>query len=80
MVPDNKYVKHKNNNGKDFIKLSNYIGNVLMEDNNVMVSLDVLSLVTFFPIVDLSESTSRKLSSSSCFSLNNHLGHFNSQF
>ena len=62
MIPDNKHVKDKNKNSKDFTKLYNYIGNVAMEDNNVMVSLDVLYLDTFLPIVDLSDSTSRKRS------------------
>ena len=44
--------KMKNNNPKNFITFSNYIRNVPIEDDEIMVSVDVISLYTNIPITD----------------------------
>ena len=46
------YVKHENNNAKNSTTFSNYIRNVLIEDDEIMVSFDVTSLYTNIPIID----------------------------
>ena len=47
------YVKNENNNAKNCTTFSNYIRNVLIEDDEIMVSLDVTSLYTNIPTVDM---------------------------
>ena len=46
------YVKHENNNAKNSTTFSNYIRNVPIEDDKIMVSFDVTSLCTNIPIID----------------------------
>ena len=46
------YVKDENNNTKNSTKLSNYIRNVPLEDDEIMVSFDFTSLYTNTPIID----------------------------
>ena len=46
------YVKHENNNAKNSTRFSNYIRNVPIEDDELMVSFDVTSLYTNIPIID----------------------------
>ena len=46
------YVKDKNNNAKNSTTFSNYIRNVSIEDDEIMVSFDVTSLYMNTPIVD----------------------------
>ena len=46
------YVKHENNNPKNSTTFSNYIRNVPIEDDKIMVSFDVTSLYTNIPIID----------------------------
>ena len=46
------YVKHKNNNAKNSTVFSNYIRNVPIEDDEIMVSFDVTSLYTNIPVID----------------------------
>ena len=46
------YVKDENNNTKNSITFSNYIRNVPIEDNEIMVSFDVTFLYTNIPIID----------------------------
>ena len=46
------YVKHENNNTKNSTTFSNYIRNVPIEDDKIMVSLDVTSIYTNIPIID----------------------------
>ena len=46
------YVKHENNNAKNSTTFSNYIRNVPIEDDEIMVSFDVTSLYTNIPIID----------------------------
>ena len=46
------YVKHENNNAKNSTAFSNYIRNVPIEDDEIMVSFDVTSLYTNIPIID----------------------------
>ena len=46
------YVKDENNNAKNSTTFSNYIRNVLIEDDEIMVSFDVTSLYTNIPIID----------------------------
>ena len=46
------YVKHENNNAKNSTTFSNYIRNVPIEDDQIMVSFDVTSLYTNNPIID----------------------------
>ena len=46
------YVKHENNNAKNSTTFSNYIQNVPIEDDEIMVSFDVTSLYTNIPIID----------------------------
>ena len=52
----NKYVanilKDENNNAKNSTTFSNYIRNVAIEDDEIMVSFDVTSLYTNIPIID----------------------------
>ena len=52
----NKYVanifKDENNNAKNSATFSKYIGNVPIEDDEIMVSFDVTSLYTNIPIID----------------------------
>ena len=47
------YVKDANNNAKNSITLSNYIRNVPIADDEIMVSFDVTSLYTNIPITDM---------------------------
>ena len=46
------YVKHKNNNANNSTTFSNYIRNVLIEGDEIMVSFDVTCLYTKIPIID----------------------------
>ena len=46
------YVKDENNNNKNSTTFSNYIRNVPIEDDEIMVSFDVTSLYTNIPIID----------------------------
>ena len=46
------YVKDKNNNAKNSTTFSNYIRDVPIEDDEIMVSFDVPSLYTNIPITD----------------------------
>ena len=46
------YVEDEDNNGKNFTTFSNYIRNVPIEDDEIMVSFDVTSLYTNIPIID----------------------------
>ena len=46
------YVKHENNSTKNSTTFSNYIRNVPIEDDDIMVSFDVTSLYTNIPIID----------------------------
>ena len=46
------YVKHGNNNAKNSTTFSNYIPNVPIEDDEIMVSSDVTSLYRNIPIID----------------------------
>ena len=46
------YVKYENNNAKNSTTFSNYIRNVPIEDDEIMVSFDVTSLYTNIPIID----------------------------
>ena len=46
------YVKHENNNPKNSTTFSNYIRNVPIEDDEIMVSFDVTSLYTNIPMID----------------------------
>ena len=50
LKPEN--VKDKNNNAKNSTTFSNYIRNVPIEDNEIMVSFDVISLYTNIPLID----------------------------
>ena len=45
-------LEHENNNAKNSTTFSNYIRNVLIEDDEIMVSFDVTSLYTNIPITD----------------------------
>ena len=47
------YVKDENNNAKNSTTFSNYIGNVPIEDDDIMVSFDVTSLYKNIPIIDM---------------------------
>ena len=47
------YVKDENNNAKNSTTLSNYIRNVSIEDDKIMLSFDVTSLYTNIPIFDM---------------------------
>ena len=47
-----KTVKDENNNAKNSTTFSNYIRNVSIEDDEIMVSFDVTSLYTNIPIID----------------------------
>ena len=46
------YVKDKNNNAKNSTTFSNYVRNAPIEDDEIMVSFDVISLYTNIPIID----------------------------
>ena len=46
------YVKHENNNAKNSTASSNYIRNVLIEDDKIMVSFDIIFLHTNIPVID----------------------------
>ena len=46
------FVKDENNNAKNCTTFSNYIRNVPIEDDKIMVSLDVTSMYTNVPIID----------------------------
>ena len=46
------YVKDENNNAKNSTAFSNYIRNVPIEDDEVMVPFDITSLYTNIPIID----------------------------
>ena len=46
------YIKDENNNAKNFTTFSNYIRNVPIEDDEIMVSFDVTSFYTNIPIID----------------------------
>ena len=46
------YVKDENNNTKNSATFSNYIRNVPIEDDEIMVSFDVSSLYMNIPIID----------------------------
>ena len=45
------YVRDENNNAKNSTTFSNYIRNVPIEDDEIMVSFDVTSLYTNIPII-----------------------------
>ena len=47
-----KDVQDENNNAKNSTMFSNYIRNVLIEDDEIMVSFDVTSLYTNISIID----------------------------
>ena len=47
------YVRDENNNAKNSTTFSNYIRNVPIEDDEIMVSFDVTSLYTNIPIIDM---------------------------
>ena len=49
----NTYVKDENNNAKNSTTFSNYIGNVSIEHDDIMVSFDVTSLYTNISIIDM---------------------------
>ena len=46
------YAKDENNNAKNSTTFSNYIRNVRIEDDEIMVSFDVTSLYTNIPIIE----------------------------
>ena len=46
------YVKDENNNVKNSTTFSNYISNVPIEDDKIMVSSEVTSLYAKIPIID----------------------------
>ena len=45
-------MKHESNNAQNSTTFSNYIRNVPIEDDEIMVSFDVTSLYTNIPIID----------------------------
>ena len=47
------YVKGKNNNAMNSTTFSNYIRDVPIEDDKIMVSFDITSLYTNIPIIDM---------------------------
>ena len=47
------YVNDENNNAKNSTTFSNYMGNVPIEDDGIMVSFDVTSLYRNIPIIDM---------------------------
>ena len=47
-----KIVKNESNNAINSATFSNYIGNVLIEGNEIMVLFDDISLYTNIPIID----------------------------
>ena len=47
------YVKDENNNGRNSTTFSNYIRNVLIEEDKIIASFDVMSLYTNIPIIDM---------------------------
>ena len=46
------YVQDENNNFKNSTTFSNYIRNVAIEDDEIIISFDVTSLYTNIPIID----------------------------
>ena len=46
------YVRDENNNAKNSTTFSNYIRNVPIEDDEIMISSDITSLYTNIPIID----------------------------
>ena len=46
------YVKHENNNAKNSATFSNYIRNFPIEDDEIMISYDVISMYMKIPIID----------------------------
>ena len=46
------YVKHEDNNAKNSTTISNYIRNVVIQDDKIMVSFDITFLYTDIPIID----------------------------
>ena len=47
------YVKDENNNSKNSTTFSNYIKNIPIEDDEIMVSFNVTSLYINIPIIDM---------------------------
>ena len=47
------YVKDENNNSKNSTTFSNYIKNIPIEDDEIMVSFNVTSLYINIPIIDI---------------------------
>ena len=47
------YVKNENNNAKNSTTFSNYIRNIPIKDDEIMVSFDVTSLYTNISIIDM---------------------------
>ena len=47
------HVQDENNNAKNSTTFSNYIRNVPIEDDEIMVSFDVTSLYMNIPIIDM---------------------------
>ena len=45
------YVKHEDNNAKNSATFSNYIENVSIEDDEIMISFGVTSLYTNIPVI-----------------------------
>ena len=48
-----KNVKDENNNAKNSATFSNYIRNVSIEEDEIMISLDVTSVYTIIPIIQM---------------------------
>ena len=48
-----KNVKDENNNAKNSATFSNYIRNVSIEEDAIMISLDVTSVYTIIPIIQM---------------------------
>lgn len=46
-------INDENNNAKNSTTFSNYMGNVPIEDDGIMVSSDVTSLYRNIPIIDM---------------------------
>ena len=53
-LKDHKFSdKDENNNAKNSTTFSNYIKNVPIEDDEIIVSFEVISLYTSIPIIDM---------------------------
>ena len=52
MLDENKDDKDENNNAKNCTTFSNYIGNVPIKDDEIVVSYNVTSLCTNIPRID----------------------------